>query len=214
MLLSVKDFSMAVGIKEATVRQHIKRKKVFKSGKLIDTDFDANQEYILEQTNGNGLDTKKITKKPKSKLSIIPNQKPTVQLSVEDQIESANENSQYHSLTIRKKVADAEKAERENQLKQLELEKKLGKLMPVELVEKILVINIHTIFRTFEAEADNLASIYCEILGGDRTHLSEMGTQMRKSVDKAIKTAEKQSLIDIHRAIASYAEVRSRGERK
>lgn len=214
MLLSVRDFSLAIGVKEATIRQHIRRKKLFKSGKLIDTEFSANSEYIFAQTNGKGLDTIKITEKPKSNQSDVSNQTPAVELSIEDQIKPSKEDLQYHTLTIRKKTADAEKAERENKLKQLELEKKQGKLMPLELVEKILVINLQTIFRTFEAEANNLASVYCEILGGDRTHLSEMSSRMGKIVDNAVRTSKKQALIDINRAIASYAEVHNRRERK
>ncbi|WP_036384026.1 hypothetical protein [Muricauda sp. MAR_2010_75] len=224
MLLTPKDFAKAIGKSYGTIRQHISRKKIFKSGDFIDTDYELNKLYILSQTNGRGLNFDKIDdteidkpKNPTPKKTTKPTvEKPTPPPTKE--VRPASEPSQEEvirwNLDLRKKQADAEKSERDNELKRIEIQRKMGKLMPIELVEKILTVNIQAVFRSFETEAENIASTYCEILGGDRTHLSEMADQMRKHLQKAIEETKSQSAIEVNQAIKDYAEVRNRGERK
>jgi hypothetical protein len=120
----------------------------------------------------------------------------------------------HHSLNLRKKRADSEKAEKENELKSLEIAKKMGELMPIDMVEKILMVNIRTIVRESVNEWENIASVYCEILGGNRSHLSQMVEQMNKHMDKLVKDVKKKSGDEIKQVIKDYAEVRSRGQRK
>lgn len=225
MLISVKDFAKAIGKSYGTVRQHINRKKVFKSGDFIDTEYELNKQYILSETNGKGLDFTKIEEseireqpaiesKKTPKPAVVAKPSPPPQKEVRPASEPNQEEVIKWNLDLRKKQADAEKAERDNELKKIEIQKKMGKLMPIELVEKILTVNIQSIFRAFETEADNIASVYCEILGGDRTHLSEMADQMRKHLQKAILETKTQAADEVKHAIKEYAEVRSRGERK
>ena len=115
----------------------------------------------------------------------------------------------------RKKVADALKAEWQAEKEQLQVEKMMGNLMPVDLVEEIIRINIQDIFKTFENDLINVASIYCDILaGGDREKLSKLVATLRqhltRNVDRVKQTAAKQ----VESCINEYSETRSRGERK
>ena len=115
----------------------------------------------------------------------------------------------------RKEKADALKAERQAELAQLQVEKLMGSLMPVDLAEMMLKINIQDIFRTFEIELHNMASIYCDILaGGDRKKLAEIVSKLRLKLNEVIKRVEETAAQEIENAIEEYAEVRSRGERK
>ena len=212
MLITQKDLSLAIGVKLSTLRKHIQRKKLARSGKYIDTDYPLNNEYIMTQTNGKGLDLTKIEKKESTHIKEIGKINPDISTNSVD-VKSVK-TKEYDSFELRKRKADAEKAERDNELKKIEIQKKMGKLMPIELVEKILTVNIQSIFRAFETEADNIASVYCEILGGDRTHLSEMTKRMREHLDGSIKKAKNTAFREIKIAINDYAEVRSRGERK
>ena len=115
----------------------------------------------------------------------------------------------------RKKKADALKAERGAELAQLQVEKMMGNLMPVDLVEMILKVNIQDIFKTFENELINLGSIYCDILaGGDREKLAEIVTKLRLKLSETIKRIESTAAQEIDNVVEDYAEVRNRGERK
>jgi hypothetical protein len=227
MLLNLKDFSKATGVSYDTLRQHLRRKKVYKSGDFIDTEFNLNQLYINDQTNGKGIDLSKITfnettnENTKTKTKSKPDQdkktsKPKVESPPDVRVDSSvsQEDIMHHSLNLRKKRADAEKAEKENELKSLEIAKKMGELMPIDMVEKILMVNIRTIVRESVNEWENIASVYCEILGGNRSHLSQMVEQMNKHMDKMVKDVKKKSGDEIKQVIKDYAEVRSRGQRK
>ena len=126
---------------------------------------------------------------------------------------SSEPGSDETNLTIRKKRADALKAEREAEYKHLQIQRLQGKLMPVELVEKTLSINIQGIFRSFEASAENIASIYNERLGGDRADLADMVTRMRQELERAIKTAKQKSKEEITAHMLEHAATQ-RGEKK
>ena len=115
----------------------------------------------------------------------------------------------------RKKIADALKAERAAELAQLQVDKLMGNLMPLDLIEMILKVNIQDIFKTFENECINLGSIYCDILaGGNREKLSDLIKALRQSLSETISRIEDTTAIEIENAIESYSEVRSRGEKK
>lgn len=221
MLLSPKDFAIAVGISYGTLRKHIQRKKVYKSGDFIDTDLDANARYIAEQTEHKGLSLEKL-KSQKTKSGGSQKKKPDRKVAPPAQADPdppevkgpTREQIIHDELSLRQKKAAAEKAERENQLKLLEIQKKMGELMPIEMVEKIMTVNIQSIFRSFETECENIASVYCEILGGDREHLSEMVAQMREHLQKTINDVKDKSAREVKAVIKDYAEVRGRGQRK
>nr|WP_299067150.1 hypothetical protein [uncultured Allomuricauda sp.] len=227
MLLTPIDFASAVGLKYTTLRSHLSRKKLYKSGDYIDTDFELNKLYINEQTKGKGLDltqienpkktdTKPMESSPPPKKGKTKRAAPKVDAPDTIKVDTtvSRENLIHSSLDLRKKRADAEKAERDNQLKEIEVAKKMGELMPIDMVEKILTVNIRTIIRESESEWQNIASIYCEILGGDRAHLSQMVEQMNKRMDKMIKDVKLKAGDEIKQVIKDYAEVRSRGQRK
>ena len=116
---------------------------------------------------------------------------------------------------LRKKIADALKAERAAELAKLQVDKLMGNLMPLDMVEMILKVNIQDIFKTFENECINLGSIYCDILaGGNREKLSELIKHLREILSGTISRIEETTATEIENAIESYAEVRNRGERK
>lgn len=115
----------------------------------------------------------------------------------------------------RKKKADALKAERSAELAQLQVEKMMGNLMPVDLVEMILKVNVQDIFKTFENELINLGSIYCDILaGGNRDKLAEIVVKLRMKLSETIKRIELTAAQEIENVVEDYAETRNRGERK
>jgi len=115
----------------------------------------------------------------------------------------------------RKLQADTLLQEARAEKEKLNLEKLAGKLIPVDLVFNILNIHNHDIFATFQNDAENLASVYCDILaGGDRKKLSEITTKLSEKLDDAVRRAKEVSMSSIENAIDDYREVRNRGEKK
>jgi hypothetical protein len=200
--LSVKELSSAIGVKDGTIRQHIKRKLLQKGDDgLIDTDLDLNSRYIYEKTNGAGLF--------KGSVKVIE-----VEKEKEKPTGFTESQKMYNDIDLRTKIATAESKEREVELKKIQIQKTAGRLLPVELVEKIFTINIQGIFKTFEGELENIASIYSEVLGGSRKELADIIGKQREVLSKAIEKAKEDSEYEIDLAVDQYKEVRSRGERK
>jgi hypothetical protein len=200
-ILSLKDFANAVGISYDTAKKHAQRKKIYKGtdGK-IDTENPLNISYIQEQTKGSGLfrsshtvevKESKVTEKPKERIL-------------------SNIEQMHLDLDLRKKKAEAEKAERDNELKRVQLEKIAGKLLPVELVERIFTINIQAVFKNFELESENLARLY--VL--DRKKLAEVNQKQKILLSNIIEKSKEDAKFEIENAIMDYQETRSRGERK
>lgn len=223
MFLKPKEFALAVGISYNTLKQHIYRKKVYKSGDVIDTDYELNKIYIVDQTNGKGLNLKKINevevpdKKPElPQTETVEIDSPEIDFPKERPTRKIMDASDilHNDLNLRRKLADAEKAEKDNELKSMEIAKKMGELMPIEMVEKILAVNIQTLLRSSENEWENIASEYCEILGGDRSHLSEMVKHMREHLQMMIGEVKMKAAQEIKSVIKDYAAVRGRGQRK
>lgn len=116
---------------------------------------------------------------------------------------------------LRKKIADALKAERAAELAQLQVDKLMGNLMPVDMVEQIIRVNLQDIFKNFENELINIGSIYCDILaGGDREKLSELISKIRTKLSDIIDRTRQSAAQEVENVIEDYAEARNRGERK
>ena len=204
--ISPKDFAAQYGLKYATLRSHISRGKVIKKDNFIDTENPVNKLYIQENA------TKAAPTPPKKAANeeITTESKPPVHTTPSSTAPGTDETS----LTIRKKRADALKAEREAEYKHLQIQKLQGKLMPIDLVEKTQTINIQSIFRSFESSCENIASIYNERLGGDRADLADMMMRMRQELERAINSAKQKSKEEITALMQEYAATRSRGEKK
>jgi hypothetical protein len=115
---------------------------------------------------------------------------------------------------IRKKEAELSLVERNAELKKMELEKKAGNTLPLDLVRKIEVINFQTILNTFLTESRNMATIMVERFGGSRSDVVEIEKKLNIQFKKTVETIKKNVDREIENAVSEYSEVRSRGERK
>jgi len=193
-----KEFADAYGIKESTVKSYIFRKQLQRDANgLIDTENDRNKLFILEMQL-------KPSGKKKVEKEVVSKSKKEVQQKI------SFEEKQIIDLDRRKKIAETEAKERESEYKRIQLEKIAGNLMPVELVEKILVINIQSIFKNFESEMENLARVYVP----DRDLLAKAISGQKELLSKIIAKTKEDSSVEIENAINEYQETRSRGEKK
>lgn len=202
--LKPQDFAETYGIKYSTLRVHIRRKKIIKTDDFIDTELATNKIYIQENANKTKQEPEPATLKKNSK-AVTQKSNPPI---------TKGQDKTIGNLSLRKQKADTLKAEREAEYKLLQIQKMQGKLMPVELVEKTQLINIQSIFRTFESSCENIATIYNERLGGDRSDLADMITRMRQELHRSIKDAEEKSAEEITELLKEYSQTLNRGEKK
>lgn len=203
--ISPKEFAETYGLKYATLRSHISRGKVIKKDNFIDTDNPVNRLYIQENAT-----TKTVSPPKKTSNEEIT----TTKAPPKSDYGSEAPGSDETNLVLRKKRADALKSEKDAELKTLQIQRLQGKLMPIDLVEKTQVINMQSIFRSFESSGENVASIMVERLGGDRADLAFIITRMRVELNRAIQDAKEKSKEEITGLMQEYASTRSRGEKK
>lgn len=220
-IVSRAEFAQLSGVTVNYISVYIGRGKIkmiddgIDEGK-IDTDDPVNIRFTRNLKTNEIKTLVKKTEVIKQSVGEVK-KKQKVPISKEDKAKHEEERKHakaYAEWERRKDKANAIKAEKEAELKTLQVEKMMGQLIPVDLVHQILKINIQNIFVGFESELQNLASVYCDILaGGDRGKLSEIITKMRENLERIIAQTKKNAAKEIEGTIEEYAETRNRGER-
>ena len=202
-ILSLKEFGDSMGMPYDTTKKNAQRGNIIKGtdGK-IDTENAVNRLFFDKQIALAGTKTTKSTSEIKEKNTV---EKPTGLTASQ---------KQYADLDLRTKIATAEAKERENELRRIQLEKIAGNLLPVDLCEKIIIINIQAVFKSFESEMENMASIYNEEFGGNRSTLVNIVKKQREVFARAIKKAQTDADYELKNAVDEFQDTRDRGQRK
>ncbi len=161
------------------------------------------------------VDSVKSVEKPlKQEVSVV---KKESRLSLEERRILKEQQEQRDSLLryeLRKKEAEVSLVERNAELKQMELEKKAGNTLPLDMVENVMTINFKAVFKSVHSQLKNIAMVMVQQLGGSKDDLNTIMIEMENILDTAVKDSKKKSAVDIDKLIEEYSEIRSRGERK
>lgn len=187
------------------------------------TKVSVSEIKVENDVNSTVKQKKVVSEKPskiKGSVNIAPaveTKETRVKLSAEEireRDEQRRHNKELKDYDTRKKRADAEYRERESELKRMQLEKLAGNTLPLDIVNKLIVINCQAILVQFMSSLENMVAITVEELGGNRSDnvriTNRLKTEFKKTVDNCRKNAER----ECENAVAEYSEVRSRGERK
>lgn len=158
--------------------------------------------------------TKSEEKPSKQKVS---EEKKSPKLSLEERRILKEQQEQRESLLryeLRKKEAEVSLVERNAELKQMELEKKAGNTLPLDMVENVITINYKAVFKSIHSQIKNIAMVMVQQLGGSKDDLNSIMLEMENILDSTVKDSKKKSAVDIEKLIEEYSEIRSRGERK
>ena len=231
MIVTRQDFADLCGKKVSYINVYISRGKVVvtpNDKSLIDTDNALNKLFRkklkdLAEKKKNNPKAQKPKEKPKTEKEPVDTEKiynDVVEKLSEESAKESNkkqneESDEVVSWDLRKKIADALKAEEQAKKEALNVQKLMGNLMPVDLVEQIIRINIQEIIKGIENDSINLASIYCDILaGGDREKLAELIGKIRVFLESIIKKVQISAAQEIENVIKDYSVSRGKGEKK
>lgn len=179
-ILSLKEFGDSMGMSYNTVKVNSQRGKIIKgtNGK-IDTENAVNKLFFDKQIILKG--TKPELKKDVNTVEKIVIEKPNTQ---------TKEQKIYRDLDLRTKIAIVELKEREAEVKRIQLEKSAGNLLPVDIVEKVLVINFQSIFKNLDSEIENKCYLWGERLNATQDQIIEMISHERVFLSKCIEKAK------------------------
>lgn len=238
-IVTRQEFADLCGKPVGIINTNVSRKKISTlKDKRIDTENPLNKIFYKkckqeakEELDNQRKEKREAKKAPATKPELSEFEKKLLEQNYKDVVEiftpaetlqqkreRKKQNEDDQEITDwdrRKKIADALKAERAAELSQLQVEKMMGNLMPVDMVEQIIKVNIQDIFKNFENELINVASIYCDILaGGNREKLSEIIKKLRLKLSDIIERTKQTAAQEVENVIEDYAESRNRGERK
>jgi hypothetical protein len=242
-LLTRKEFAALCHTNQQVINTNVQRDNLVVEKKKINTEnaqnkafFDRYQKKFDDERksiNQTYTEVVKTIPKPKKKPLAEPlpavkkkaNKKPAIVNSDSRSKKDQDDNpapsaadlksQEVMDWTLRKKQADAELVEYRAEHERLKIEKMAGKLIPVDLVFQILNIHNKSIFSTFQSDAENLASVYCEILAeGDRTKLAEIMDKLSIIINLNVEKSKDLSEMELNNAIAEYSETLNRGQRK
>ena len=166
---------------------------------MEEVEIEPEPEPILEPQ----VFPQKKEKKP-SKLLLPVKEKAAATPPVEIILNGEKVNAK--ELALRKQVADVLKVERDAEKKKLEIEKLQGKLMPIELVEQILSINLNMVFKEFEASIFSQVQMF--IPSNDREEIATATEKIRYSLADVIEKAREESADQIEAIINDYSQAR------
>ena len=224
-LYTRKEFAALCHTTTAVITTNINRNKIILFDKKIDSGNAINKSFFNKYSK-KAEKAIKEGNKPKAKspqaeklygdLVHTISREEVISKAAEKRRKKANDEAdEVVSWEQRKKIADALLQERKAEQAQLQLEKMAGKLIPTDLVFDIIRVHNQSIFATFQNDAENLASIYCDILAaGDRKMLAEINDKLGDVISISIKRSEDVALAGITNAIEEYSKTRNRGERK
>ena len=236
-LLTRKEFAALCHTNQQVINTNVQRNNLVVEFRKINTENAQNKAFFDRYQKKFNDERKSINEvytevvepvvKPKKKPLAEPlpaaKKKPSVKSAMAKKKQGDNEPQSAADLnsqkivdwTLRKKQADAELVEYRAEHERLKIEKMAGKLIPVDLVFQILNIHNKSIFSTFQSDAENLASVYCEILAeGDRSKLAEITDKLSVIINLNVEKSKDLSQMELDNAIEEYSETLNRGQRK
>ena len=161
------------------------------------------------------VESVETAEKPIKKAVSAINKEPKISLEERRILKEQQEhNKTIIRFDLRKKEAEVVLKEREAELKQMELEKKAGNTLPLDMVENVMTINFKAVFKSVHSQLKNIAMVMVQQLGGSKDDLNSIMIEMENILDNAVKDSKKKSAVDIEKLIDEYSEIRSRGERR
>lgn len=154
-------------------------------------------------------------KKPE-KFHVEPKQVKSHQVKFDKALLEQNARDQLRvdlAYTVQQRTL--EKAELDIKIKQLNLDKVAGELLPVDLVRGVLSRNGSSFIKSFEQGIENIATIMCEVMAaGDPTMRPRIIGEMKALLSKCIKDAGGMAEREVTTLVDDYSQTNYRGQKK
>lgn len=223
MKIKYSDFAKALELQRASVTMAIKNGKLIadENNKLIDINIAENKIWIEAQVaKGKKWDLNAINKSSNS-AQIRPGKEraaPKKDRNNGEQRESIDLDSDPHHFKLRlleyeKKQEDIREKRNANILKELDIKKRQGKLVPVDAVEQVFLFSVETMRTVYMQEVTALASILVERTGASDTVYKEMQRELTEKVNDTMKDVKETLLSGLAGIIEEYKELKGRGEK-
>ena len=118
-----------------------------------------------------------------------------------------NYNRTLLDLDLRQKIAKVEREERESELKLMELEKKTGNIIPLDLATNLYQANNKAMLKSFESQIKNIAIVISAELGGTADDVNRIFRKLEGIPNKIIKSANSNVSREIDIILDEYSQI-------
>lgn len=118
---------------------------------------------------------------------VAPVEKPKKEFVVDKSLSNSENSNTEFDLEKKKKLLELEKLHKEVELKDMEIRKKLGELIPVSLVEGVFSRHSNNFVKTFKLAADRLADDMSNLYGIDRAATGSYRKKLIEEINVAIQ---------------------------
>ena len=187
----------------AYVTVNVKRGKILVGGDdLIDTDLEINQAF-LEKVQS------KVKYKPVDKPKPIPKPKPIKQEErTKEQAEIDFDNMSLSALDREKRELEVALKRKDLELKNMEIAKKMGEVVPVDLVKGLITRLGKNYVSTFKDGTDKLLIEMLAKLGANRQESSSMRGKFLELINNCIDETLELTDLEMESIINDYKTIR------
>lgn len=185
--------------------------------KTIDIDKPVNKVWIDRQiAKGRTFDMNRLFKSEKKQHT--PKKQPKTKKKQPEKEETQTEDdksiAELREIELKIKKANLLKLQKSNQLSELEINKREGKLIPFDAVKTFFLFTVETFIKTYSQESKSLTNIMVNRFGGGKKELIEVQKDLQAKLESIKSNTVKEIEKGIENIIDEYSEVRGRGERK
>lgn len=215
--LKYSELAKSLQVNIATVSMAVKRGKLsVGTGKTIDTDDPVNKSWINNQIEkGKTFDLNRIITKQKTQPQEVDD---TEDDTIIDDILHSDDDPKskeaLRKLLLRERKLKVQKLEKENRLKQIEIDKKSGDLIPVYAVRNVFLYSVETFKNKYLQEAKSISTLMVKMMDGTHDDLIRIQKQMTEIINENYSEVKSQLIDGVDGIVEEYKEVRSRGEKK
>lgn len=208
-LLTKKEFSEKCGIPTNALAVYVKRSKVELTGELVNDELEVNKAFYLKKLA-------KIDKEPETKLAILE-QKSVFESERNDINESEllvpDENQTFIESERQLKYLDTVKRAKEIELKDIEIAKKRGELIPTDLIKSLIIQHSESIKVSLGDFIENFIVVISSKKQLTNVEVADIRSQLTSIRNKAIDDAINASKKNLKNIVKEYSDKKGIGQK-
>lgn len=212
MKISFADFAAQIGKSTNWCSNYIRRNQLVVEGErpkqTVDLDNEINQAFYIKWKGK--IDPNTPLPEPIQEQKPVNHQQPKPQTTSNGTTDTAS--ASEFELNKLKKMREIESKEIEIRLKLLDEKKKMGELIPVDLVKNVVSTHSRSITTSFKDGLERMITVLTSKHKFTLEEVAELRSDMVKVINKGIDTAIDRSKKDLRKIINEFSQSREVGE--
>ncbi len=205
------EFAQKCGITPAYLTMYRKRGKVVLTDDgMVDEGNATNALFMQKCLTRPKKEPKEVVatvSEPKPKKEVRPKKAPEARIS-EKKSEADTKADERFDLDTAKKKIEIKKLERESMLADMEHERKVGKLLPTEPVQSLLIHTIKNYTVAFKQAADKILMDFANRAKMNRNEIAELKGELITAINRAADQGLSDSKKSVTQIIMEYSQVK------